>query len=124
MYMKKSQAAASPKKSKTGMHMLEGALAGVVLAVAAGLFLRTKIGKKVTVDIRDRSAEFYKQLAPQLKKAKELSQAQFHKLIDTSLVSYAKAKKLSSAEINELTREARSSWSHLKKNLQTARTKK
>ena len=104
-------------KSKTGMHLLEGALAGIALAVAAGIFSQTKTGKKVTKDIRDKSADFYKYLAPQLKKAKEMSQDQYHKIIDASLARYSKTKKLSKAEVKELSEGAYKSWEHLKKNV-------
>lgn len=109
------------KKSKKGLHILEGVLAGAALAVAAGIFSQTKTGKKLTSDIRDKSAEFYKYLAPQIKKAKQMTEAQYHQLIDASMARYSKAKKLTNAEIRDLKREARSSWSHLKKNLHTGK---
>lgn len=105
------------QKNKTGRHLLEGALAGIALAVAAGIFSQTKTGKKVVKDVRDKSADFYKFLAPQLKKAKEMSQDQYHKIIDAALVKYGKTKKLSKADVKELSESAYKSWEHLKKNV-------
>ncbi|MDQ5931604.1 MAG: hypothetical protein QG607_305 [Patescibacteria group bacterium] len=104
-------------KNKSGSHILGGALAGIALTVAAGIFSQTKTGKKIVKNVRDKSADFYKSLEPQLQKAKEMSETQLHKVIDASLAKYGKTKKLSKAEIKELSETAYKSWEHLKKNV-------
>ena len=104
-------------KNKTGVHMLEGALIGVTLAAAAGIFARSRTGKKVLANMRDKSAEFYNYIAPQIKKIKTMSKAEYSAFIDSAVERFGKLKKLSATEARELSNAAKASLADLKDNL-------
>lgn len=102
-------------KKNNAIKLLEGALAGAALGVAAGLLLAPESGKKLRRDIKTKSAEFYKHLAPQLKKMKRMGQEEYKAAVKKAMAGYGKAKKLSAKEMKELTKEAEASWHQLKK---------
>jgi len=102
---------------KGGEKMLEGALIGAVLGVAAGILLAPDSGKKTIKNIKKLSGNFYASLTPKLKKLKSMSEAQFNAFVDASLKQYAKAKKLTMAEQKALAREAKKSLKQIKKHL-------
>ena len=102
---------------KGNKNLLEGALAGAVFGAAAALLLAPMSGKKLRNDIKKNSADFYKTLAPKLKKLKTLSESEYQMLVKTAAMQYAKAKKMSKNEADELVKEAKSSWKELKKHL-------
>ncbi len=104
------------KKNKGGK-LLEGALVGAVLGVAAGMLLAPKSGKKMRKDIKEISGDFYRYITPQVKRMKRMGEAQYNALMAKGLKNYAKAKRLSSAEEKAIKMEAKRSWRHIKKHL-------
>ncbi|MCR4328906.1 MAG: YtxH domain-containing protein [Patescibacteria group bacterium] len=102
---------------KNGEMMLGGALVGAVLGVAAGVLLAPESGKKMRRDIRKLSGDFYRYLAPQIKRLKKVSETQYHAFVTEGVKKYADAKKLSLAEVKIIASEAKRSWGHMKKNL-------
>lgn len=107
------------KKSVKGNagKLLEGALVGAALGVAAGILLTSKSGKKMQNDIKKLSADFYHYLTPQVKKLKQVGEAQFNAFVAEGVKKYAKVKKLSLAQEKVLAKEAKHSWSQVKKHL-------
>lgn len=97
--------------------MLEGALVGAVLGVAAGLLITSEPGKKMRKDIKKLSGDFYNYLAPQVKKLKKVGEAQYGAFVDEGVKHYARAKRLSIEEQKILAKEAKKSWGHIKKHL-------
>lgn len=97
--------------------LLGGALIGAALGVAAGLLLAPESGKKLRTDIKKLSGNFYRYLAPQLKKMKHVGEAEYNALVAQGVKSYAKAKKLSEEEVKVLVAEAKRSWKEIKKHL-------
>lgn len=101
--------------------ILEGALVGAVLGIAAGMFLSSEKGKKVVKkagkDIKKISGDFYRYIAPQIKKLKHVGQAEFDAFVQEGAKKFAKAKKLSLAEEKMLVSEAKRSWGHIMKHL-------
>ncbi|MFA6077760.1 MAG: YtxH domain-containing protein [Candidatus Paceibacterota bacterium] len=97
--------------------LLEGALVGAVLGVVAGILITSEAGKKIGTDIKKLSGDFYRYMAPQVKKLKNLGESEYNTLVDQSVKKYAKAKKLSIAEEKILVKEAKRSWNHIKKHL-------
>lgn len=102
---------------KIGGKVLGGALVGAVLGVAAGMLLAPESGKKVRGDIKRLSGDFYRYIAPRVKKLKQLGEAEFRAFVDKGAKQYAEAKKLSRAEEKMLAMEAKRSWGHIKKHL-------
>ncbi len=99
------------------MKMMEGVVAGAVLAVAAGIFLTSKAGKAVQKDMRAKAAEFYKSVSPKLKKMKKMGEKEYKLFMKNAAAQYARAKKMTEKEAAELMKDAQSSWSHLARHL-------
>ncbi|MBI3046430.1 MAG: YtxH domain-containing protein [Candidatus Harrisonbacteria bacterium] len=104
-------------KKNTVAKVLGGALAGVALGAAAGMLVAPESGKKLRGDIKKKSADFYRHLAPQLKKMGKMGEAEYKDLAKKAMTNYGKAKKLSVKEMAALTKEALTSWKELKKHL-------
>lgn len=102
---------------KDAAKLLGGALAGAALGVAAGLLLAPESGRQLRKNLKKRTVDFYKTLAPQLKKVEKLGEAEYKALVKKAAASYSKAKKLSKNEAKELLQEAQKSWEQLKKHL-------
>ncbi len=107
------------KKSvkKNGGKLLGGALIGAVLGAAAGMLLAPESGKKMRRDIKRLSGDFYRYIAPQVKKLKRVSEAQYNTFVAKGAKNYAKAKRLSLSEEKILIKEGKRSWRHIKKHL-------
>lgn len=102
---------------KGGSKIIEGVMIGTVLGIAAGLFAASKTGKKIAKDVKNQAADFYRYLAPRIKKAKKMSEAEYKAFVKNAMVKYQKDKKLSVAEARHLLAEVQKSWGHLKKGL-------
>lgn len=106
------------KKNKSNaMGVMGGALVGAALGAAAGLFLAPSSGKKLRKDIKHQAMEIYKMAAPQLKKLKNMGEAEYKAAMASAVAVYSKAKKLSTAEARMLQKEAEASWKTLQKHL-------
>ena len=58
------------------LKLIEGTVAGIALGVAATIFLSTKKGKEIKVNviksIEDITADFYKYISPRIKKIEKM----------------------------------------------------
>jgi gas vesicle protein len=104
-------------KDKIGGKLLGGALIGTALGVVAGILVASDSGKKIGKDLKRLSGEFYRYIAPQLKKMRQVGEVEYRALIARSVDNFVKTKKVSISEGKILAQEARRSWSHIKKNL-------
>lgn len=104
--------------TKSGGKILGGALVGAALGVAAEMLFVSESGKKMQKDMKKLSVDFYRRIAPKMKRLKQLGEAEYHAFVQKGAEQYAKAKRLSLAEGNLLAAEAKRSWTHLKKHLQ------
>ncbi|AKM84362.1 TPA: hypothetical protein DCZ46_03375 [Candidatus Campbellbacteria bacterium] len=105
----------SNKKVSGTKKVMEGALAGAVLGVAAGLFITSKKGKEVQKDVKKHIADFYKSVSPKIKKVKKMTEEDFKKFMEESVVKYGKAKKMTEEEVKDLSKEVKAGWKHLAK---------
>jgi gas vesicle protein len=105
------------QKEKGGGKLLEGALLGAVLGVVAGILLAKETEGKAPVDIKKLSGDFYRYIAPKIKRLKEISEEQYNIFIAQSVENFVKIKKLSLTEEKILTAEAKRSWKRIKKQL-------
>lgn len=104
---------------RSGDNFIEGALIGAALGVAAGIFAGTKTGKKigreVAHDAKRQSVEFYRYVAPKLRKAKRMSEREYKAFLKKAMVGYSRGKKMSAVETARLLKEVQSSWKHLRR---------
>ncbi len=112
-HAKKVKKAKGVKKSRRAYVAFAGGLIGAALGVGAGLLAESKLGKKAG----HLPADFYRYMAPQIKKVKRVGEAEYKKFVAEATKRYGKDKKLSQAEANHLAKEAQASWKHLKKHL-------
>lgn len=104
-------------KKNTAAKFLEGAVAGLALGVAASIFLSSKKGKALKNSAEDVAADFYKQIAPKLKKVKKMSEKEYALFMKNAVTQYGKTKKLSADKAKELVKNAQHSWKHFAKHL-------
>lgn len=105
------------KKQKRKEAMIKGGLLGAVIAVAAGLFLISPPGKKVRRDIKYHVAKFYKHLAPQLKKIRNMGEREFKAFTKKALKTYSATHKLSRAEEKAIAQDLKKTWKKLQTHL-------
>ena len=105
------------KVAKKGGSLIAGASVGAVLGIAAGVLLAPQAGKKMRGDIKKLSGDFYRHMAPQIKRLKVVGEAQYHAIVAEGAKRYAKAKKLSLSEEKILATEGKRSWMHIKRHL-------
>ena len=104
-------------KQNKSSKFLSGALAGAALAVAVGIFASSKAGKEMKKEVKSKMAEFYRYLAPQLKKVKAMGEKEYKLLVGKALASYNKNKKFSRKDLENIKKEAHAFWKHMKKHL-------
>ena len=103
---------------KNNIKFVQGAVAGVALGVAASLFLTSKTGKKLRKDFSNTMADFYKHIAPQIKKIEKMGEKEYKEFMDNAIDQYGKVKKVSKVLIKKLKVEAGKSWDHFSEYLQ------
>lgn len=94
-----------------------GAVAGLALGVAAGMFLNSKKGKELRENVKETVADFYKHISPQLKKIGDMGQQDYKDFMDAAAEKYGKAKKLSKETLKELKSQAQDSWHQFAENM-------
>lgn len=114
---KTKQMSGAPKKKKGGYTWLAGGLIGAALGVTAGLIAESKLGEQLGKKAKHLGADFYRYIAPQIKKVKKMGEAEYKELVTEAMKRYSKDKKLSRAEARHIVNDAKASWKHLKKNL-------
>jgi gas vesicle protein len=107
------------KGSKKGSNFLSGALVGATLGIAASMFATSKKGQEMEQELKDKikMTDFYKNIAPKIKKAKSIGEKEYKSFIAKSLIDYNKNGKLSKEDLERMTKEAQASWKHIKKHL-------
>ncbi len=103
--------------NKKSSKFLSGALIGAALGVAAGIFAASKTGKEMEGEVKDKMEDFYKTIAPKIKKAKKMGEKEYKEFIGKALVNYNKTGKFSQQDLENIAKEAHASWKHLKKHL-------
>jgi len=97
--------------------ILEGAVAGLVLGVAATMFLSSKKGKALGKGIADVSADFYRYISPKIKKIEKMGEKEYKLFMKGAAEQYIKTKKISGAVAKDLVKDAQLSWKHFSKHL-------
>lgn len=106
----------APKKKKG--HFGKGLLAGAIFGIAAGIFLTSKEGKRVTKHIETRAREIEKKLRMEFKKKKEVTEATYDEAVDRVLAYYLKTKQIAKTELPSLKKILRDKWMSVRSELQ------
>src|SRR3989338_4679063 len=101
----------------TTKKFLEGAAAGLALGVAATIFLSSKKGKELREDVKEKMADFYKYIAPKVKKMGKMGEKEYKEFMKNAVAHYSKAKKVSGDVAKEIMKETQKSWRHFSKHL-------
>lgn len=88
------------------------------MGAAAAIFLTPESGKNLRKDIKKRASEFYRYIAPRLKKIKKIGEEEYKELVKTAAHQYSQSRKISKTETDALIKEAHKTWKELKKHLQ------
>ncbi len=102
---------------KKNSKFISGALIGAALGVAVGIFSNSEKGKELKKEMKDKMSDFYKTIAPKLKKMKEVGEKEYKTFINKALADYNKDGKFDKEDLKKLANHAHASWKHLKKNL-------
>ncbi len=102
---------------KKSSKFLSGALVGATLAVAAEIFSNSEKGQQLKKEAKDKMADFYKTVAPKIKKAKVVGEKEYKAFMEKALADYKKDGKFDAEDLKHLAKQAHASWKHLKKNL-------
>jgi gas vesicle protein len=105
------------KNNNTVVKVLEGAVAGIALGVAATMFLSSKKGEELKDDIAGMTADFYKSVSPKLKKVKKMGEKEYKEFMKAAAERYAKTKKMSEEMAMDLIKNTQQSWKHFSKHL-------
>ena len=101
--------------AKKSNKFLTGAVVGAVLGVVSGLLLAPESGKKMRNDIKTKSAEFYKWIAPKIKKMGKITKKDYELVVTSMAHAYGKVKKLSTSEVNQIVASAKKHWNDFAK---------
>ncbi|MFZ2804021.1 MAG: YtxH domain-containing protein [Patescibacteria group bacterium] len=104
---------------KTSSHLGAGLLAGAMLGIAAGIFMQSPKGKKVTKDIDAKMKKMQKQLTKQLKNAKSMSKEQYGELVDDMMKYYASSKEIAKDQIPEIRAYLLKKWKEIEKQMKS-----
>ncbi len=103
--------------AKNKSKFVTGAVVALAVGVAATIFLNSKKGKKLQKNVKEGLGDFYKTVAPRLKKMKKIGQQEYKAFMKQAAQQYGKAKKMAGPKIAELAKEAQDSWNHFSKHL-------
>lgn len=106
---------------KKSSHLGAGLLAGAILGIAAGLFINSPKGKKMTKDVEKKMQALQKQLMKKLKDAKGMSKEKYEELVDDMMDYYAKTKQLAKDEMPQVREYLLKKWKEIEKQMKSAR---
>jgi gas vesicle protein len=104
-------------KNNNTIKILEGAVAGLVLGVAATMFISSKKGKALGKGIADVTADFYKYISPKIKKIEKMGEKEYKSFMKGTAEQYIKTRKISGVIGKDLIKDAQLSWKHFSKHL-------
>ncbi|MBI2411024.1 MAG: hypothetical protein HYV32_04005 [Candidatus Kerfeldbacteria bacterium] len=94
--------------------------AGIAAAVAAGVLTfitNTKRGKAIAKKGREHAADLANEVAKRAEKIRSLTQQRYEGMIDDIVAEYQKRKKLTTETAQDLAKQLKKEWNHIKKEL-------
>ena len=90
---------------------------GLIMGVAAGLFLQTKDGKKMTADALKKAKVLQKQVMKKIASIEELTKDKYEEIVDEVMAYYAKAKDVAETEVPEVRKYLLGRWKEIEATL-------
>lgn len=91
--------------------------AALVTVAAAGYFLFGPKGKENRKKVKGWTLKAKGEILEKLEKLEEVSEEQYHTIVDTVIAKYAKAKDKTAEEVAAVEKEAKKYWNSIKKDL-------
>ncbi|MDO8584487.1 MAG: YtxH domain-containing protein [bacterium] len=101
--------------AKQSSHLGVGLMAGAILGMATGLFLKSRKGKDLTKDAQKKALQLEGQVIKKLKDAKHLSKEKYEEIVDHVMGYYSKTKELSAKEAPEVRKFLMARWKAIDK---------
>ncbi len=105
-------------KKKSSSHKGLGAMA--LLAAAAGVYMLygSKDASKNRKAIKGWTLKAKGEILEKLEQSKDLNEQKYHALVDTIAKKYAPLAQVGKTELQELVKETKGHWKHIKKHLE------
>ena len=87
---------------KRASHVGAGLMAGAVLGLAAGLFLRSRRGQQLTRDAQKKAAQLQIKVVKRLQSMETLTRERYEEVVDDVLDYYAKSREVAKKEIPQV----------------------
>jgi len=111
----------TPTKKPASSHLGAGLLAGAILGIAAGVFLNTPKGKKMTKDMEKQMQVLQKQLMKKIKEAEGMSKEKYEELVDDMMAYYEKSKQMAKDELPAARAYLMKKWKDIEKQMKSAK---
>jgi hypothetical protein len=98
-------------------HWAPALAAGIATGLAAGLFIRSKNGQRMTEDAKKMAAQMQKQLMKKMEQVKDLTQEKYQELVDDIVERYQGTKDLAASEIEDLKMYLLDQWDDIRSQL-------
>ena len=107
------------KKMSTGSKVMVGAGIGALAlaGIAGGYFLYGKDGAKNRKKIKSWGLKAKAEVLEKIEKAKDMSEADYHMIVDTVAKKYAQVKDMDQAELASFAKEMKGHWKSMKTHL-------
>ena len=102
-------------------HVGRGLIAGMILGVAAGVFLKSPEGKKAVKNARTKAMKFQAKITKELMSAKEMTEERYADLVDDMMAYYMTSKEIAKTEAPEIKSFLLGKWKEIERQLKTAK---
>ncbi len=103
--------------NKKSGHLASGLAIGTILGIAAGFFIQSKEGKKLSKDAQKKALRLQKDVMKKLEDTGDLTKETYAELVDKILASYVKGKDIAQKEIPEVRKFLLSRWKQVEEQL-------
>ncbi|MDP3793355.1 MAG: YtxH domain-containing protein [Candidatus Uhrbacteria bacterium] len=96
-------------------HLRAGLVAGAILGLAAGLFLQSRQGKKLTKDAQKKAVQLQAQVMKKLKGIENMSKAKYTEIVDHVLAYYTKTREIAKTEVPQVRSYLLARWKEIER---------
>ena len=105
------------RKTAVSKFIIGAAVSAAVAAGVVGFLTQTKRGKQLAKKGKQHASELAKKVAARAEKMKVHTQQKYDELVDDVVAEYMKRSKLTKAAADELAKEIKKEWTHVRQEL-------